>query len=307
MEEAVHLMWKHFHDNHNNTFKSLKGSPDFIDVTLVCEDGKKIGVHKAILAASSPLFHSLLNGNKNDNEMMYLTGVKSEDVSSVVDFMYCGETRVHRANVDTFLAITNDLKLEGLFGKTNSNDDEEIYTITVPVEENAKEMQIHTSQMTQNIKHVSEKAQDTDFVRRTDLIPINERPGGMKRENGNKKEKNGKRESEVQKEKEQEKNKENERENKKEREQDHKKERKNKENKLASLEATLVRNYDPPTRSLTGVRCRATSIAKNYIQSFIAPHLLILVSFSADIFSQLSTNLISRDKNLISQEKVSII
>ena len=34
-------------------------------------------------------------------------------------------------------------------------------------------------------------------------------------------------------------------------------------NKLASLEATLVRNYDPPTRSLTGVRCRATSVAKN--------------------------------------------
>ena len=35
-------------------------------------------------------------------------------------------------------------------------------------------------------------------------------------------------------------------------------------NKLASLEATLVRNSaDPLTDSLTGVKCRATSVAKN--------------------------------------------
>ena len=34
-------------------------------------------------------------------------------------------------------------------------------------------------------------------------------------------------------------------------------------NKLASLGATLVRNYDWLTYLLTGVKCRATSVAKN--------------------------------------------
>ena len=29
------------------------------------------------------------------------------------------------------------------------------------------------------------------------------------------------------------------------------------------LQATLVRNYDPLTGSLTGVKCGATSVAKN--------------------------------------------
>ena len=33
-------------------------------------------------------------------------------------------------------------------------------------------------------------------------------------------------------------------------------------NKLAKLQASLVRNYDSPTDSLTGVKCRATSVAK---------------------------------------------
>ena len=30
------------------------------------------------------------------------------------------------------------------------------------------------------------------------------------------------------------------------------------------LQATLVRNYDPANHLLTGVRCRATSVAKNW-------------------------------------------
>ena len=34
-------------------------------------------------------------------------------------------------------------------------------------------------------------------------------------------------------------------------------------NKLASLEATQVRKYDPPSLSLARVKCRATSVAKN--------------------------------------------
>ena len=33
-------------------------------------------------------------------------------------------------------------------------------------------------------------------------------------------------------------------------------------NKLAKLQATLVRNYDLLTDLLTGVKCRATSVAK---------------------------------------------
>ena len=40
-------------------------------------------------------------------------------------------------------------------------------------------------------------------------------------------------------------------------------------NKLASLGATLVRNYDPLTHSLTGGKCRATSVAKKLVHKKI--------------------------------------
>ena len=40
-------------------------------------------------------------------------------------------------------------------------------------------------------------------------------------------------------------------------------------NKLASLEATVVRNSAHPlTHSLTGVKCRATSVAKNQMEHY---------------------------------------
>ena len=64
--------------------------------------------------------------------------------------------------------------------------------------------------------------------------------------------------------------------------------RNNNNNKLASLEATLVRNSaDPLTDSLTGVKCRATSVAKNYLQyegNFTYIYLHNLVVFSQSVF-----------------------
>ena len=39
-------------------------------------------------------------------------------------------------------------------------------------------------------------------------------------------------------------------------------------NKLAKLQATLVGNYDSLTYSLTGVKCRGTSVAKNCYTKF---------------------------------------
>ena len=42
-------------------------------------------------------------------------------------------------------------------------------------------------------------------------------------------------------------------------------------NKLASLGATLVRNYDSLTYLLTGVKCRATSVAKKLDQVETSP------------------------------------
>ena len=48
-----------------NTFASLREDKDLVDVTLVCEDGEELELHKVVLANSSPIFQNILRKNKN--------------------------------------------------------------------------------------------------------------------------------------------------------------------------------------------------------------------------------------------------
>ena len=129
MEEKLCLKWNDFQDNVKSAFTSLRDSTDFADVTLVCEDGKQIEAHKVILAASSPLFQALLNQNKHSHPMIHIRGLKSNDLTAIVDFLYFGEANVYQENLDSFHAIAEELQLKGLEGSKDqqeSNEPEQI-------------------------------------------------------------------------------------------------------------------------------------------------------------------------------------
>ena len=46
-----------------------------------------------------------------------MRGLKSEDLVAIVDFLYCGEANVLQQNLDSFLAIAEELQLKGLMGQ----------------------------------------------------------------------------------------------------------------------------------------------------------------------------------------------
>ena len=64
--------------------------------------------------------------------------MKSKDLLAILDFLYCGETNVNQENLDSFLAIAEELELKGLMGKSNQGE-QEIPTkpSEVPVAKNA--------------------------------------------------------------------------------------------------------------------------------------------------------------------------
>ena len=132
MEEEAEFKCTNFHDNLKSTFKNLDELPDMSDVTLVCEDGQQQRVHKAVIAASSPLFHSLLSNSGRDHQTIFLAEIGSELVKSLVEFMYFGETKVRNRNMESFLAIAKALKMEALDDQLDVSP-EEIHTKTVPV------------------------------------------------------------------------------------------------------------------------------------------------------------------------------
>ena len=60
MSEKFLLQWNDFKANKDSAFGRLRDDKEFIDVTLVCDDGQQMEAHKVILAASSPFFETIL-------------------------------------------------------------------------------------------------------------------------------------------------------------------------------------------------------------------------------------------------------
>ena len=126
-KEKFSLKWDNFQDNLNSVFGLLRDDKDFSDVTLACEDGNHVEAHKVILASSSPVFHNLLIKNKHSHPLIYIRGVKIEDLAAILDFLYFGVANVYQDDLDTFLSLAEDLKVKGLHG-TGSIKDGNLHT-----------------------------------------------------------------------------------------------------------------------------------------------------------------------------------
>ena len=119
MSEKLCLRWSEFKENLNSTFGILRNDKEFTDVTLVCEDGQQLEAHKVILAASSPFFEKILQKSKHPHPLIYLRGLRSKDFQSILDFLYFGEANVFQEDLDSFLAIAEEIQLKGLTNKTS--------------------------------------------------------------------------------------------------------------------------------------------------------------------------------------------
>ena len=111
MAEKLCLQWNDFQGNVKNAFGHFRDSTDFADVTLACEDGRQIEAHKVVLAASSPFFQRILKKNNHIHPLIYMKGIKTDDLTSIVDFLYYGEANVYQENLESFLAIAEELQL----------------------------------------------------------------------------------------------------------------------------------------------------------------------------------------------------
>ena len=119
MSEKLCLQWNDFQENVKTAFGNLRKDNNFADVTLACEDGQQVEAHKVILAASSPFFQKLFGRNKHPHPLIYMRGMKSDDLVAIVDFLYRGEANVYQDNLDSFLAIAEELQLKGLMGRAD--------------------------------------------------------------------------------------------------------------------------------------------------------------------------------------------
>jgi len=117
--EKFRLQWNDFESNISVAFRELREEKDFFDVTLACDDSQ-IQAHKVILSACSPFFRGVLKKNPHQHPLLYLKGVKYKELLSVLNFMYMGEVNVAQEELNSFLAVAEDLRVKGL---TQNNAD----------------------------------------------------------------------------------------------------------------------------------------------------------------------------------------
>jgi len=117
--EKFCLRWNDFETNISVAFRELREEKDFFDVTLACDDSQ-IQAHKVILSACSPFFRNVLRRNPHQHPLLYLKGVKYNELLSVLNFMYMGEVNVAQEELNSFLAVAEDLRVKGLTQNNSS-------------------------------------------------------------------------------------------------------------------------------------------------------------------------------------------
>jgi len=132
--EKFCLRWNDFESNISVAFRELREEKDFFDVTLACDDSQ-IQAHKVILSACSPFFRNVLRRNPHQHPLLYLKGVKYTELLSVLNFMYMGEVNVAQEELNSFLAVAEDLRVKGL---TQNNSSGETPVRSQPKQETVK-------------------------------------------------------------------------------------------------------------------------------------------------------------------------
>ena len=121
-DDKLRLQWNDFKENISSAFGDLRQDKELTDVTLVSEDGQQVEAHKVVLVASSPFFLNILKKNKHPHPLIYIRGVRPENLMTMVDFFYHGEAKVYQENLDSFLVLAEELQLNGLKGNQTEKE-----------------------------------------------------------------------------------------------------------------------------------------------------------------------------------------
>ena len=166
LRHVFHLKQNNFETNIREVFRDLRGDDDFFDVTLACNDYGQIQAHKIMLSAFSPFFQAILKRNRHEHPLLFLKGVKHAQLMQVLDFVYCGEVEVAAEELNTFLAVAEDLNVKGLSQKdVGSNTPNEIETFTSK-----------TRHITDSLPIRSERSKDSSSVLTTKQYTYSHQP-----------------------------------------------------------------------------------------------------------------------------------
>ena len=119
--DTNNLTWDTYSDALRDMLRELYTSSDHADMSIVTEDGQHFKVHKHILSFCSPVFREILTISKEHNPIIYLRGVKQEEMEQILKFMYLGEASLQLDKTNEFLAVAASLQIKELPNQIEEN------------------------------------------------------------------------------------------------------------------------------------------------------------------------------------------
>ena len=103
-DENFTYVWSSYDKHLKETLQEMHKMSKYYDVMLVCDDLVNISSHKAILSSYSKMFRDIFDfGNIDSNVVLFLHGVQSDMLKSIMQYIYVGE-----------IQLKNDTKLKSV-------------------------------------------------------------------------------------------------------------------------------------------------------------------------------------------------
>ena len=119
LNNLLNLEWNDYLREIGNFLAETNGLEEYLDVTLVAEDGDTVRSSKFILSACSDFFKRALMGIRGSNTIFFLKGVKHTALKHIVTFISKREIKIEENCLNDFLVACEDLKIKGM---TKNND-----------------------------------------------------------------------------------------------------------------------------------------------------------------------------------------
>jgi len=101
------------------------------DVTLVCDDNRKIQAHKSVLSACSDVFRRIFIDINPYDSTILLSDIQHQEMESILKFMYLGVTSFSQKRMKYFFNVAKNLEIKAILNsmkfekskQTQSDDD----------------------------------------------------------------------------------------------------------------------------------------------------------------------------------------
>ena len=107
--ETYSLSWNAFKDHLQLIFRELYEEEKNSDLTLISDDQTQFKAHKFVLSAGSSVLKRILDNNLTQHPVIYLRGIESYEIDSILQFVYLGEANVSSERLEEFLRVSADL------------------------------------------------------------------------------------------------------------------------------------------------------------------------------------------------------